>query len=145
MSAQSLEYMTDSYKRESSARVVEISTTGTTTTIVLDRTIFYAQGGGQPADVGLIQGKNGALQVTHVSYNGGRPKHIGTMTGNLQVGDDVVLKLDWLQRYRHMQMHTAGHVLDQAVKNVIPSAKPTDGMHGIGKKMLCGIRHFYSV
>ncbi len=128
-------YMQDAYLQHASATVRSITTEGTLTTITLDQTIFYAQGGGQPADKGTIKNSNGSLAVSHVSYNHGDIQHQGKLTGTLRVGDSVDLQLDWNLRYKHMQMHTAGHIVDQAVKLVIPEAHAIDGVHGIGKKL----------
>ncbi|MEK7458726.1 MAG: alanine--tRNA ligase-related protein, partial [Patescibacteria group bacterium] len=128
-------YMTDSYLHHATAKVVEKQVEGSTVRLVLDQTIFYAQGGGQPADNGTITGPHGMHHVSHVSYNGGAPTHLGKLDGEIGVGDEVTLDLDWELRYKNMQMHTAGHILDQAVKNVIPQAIATDGVHGIGKKL----------
>lgn len=127
--------MTDSYLRHATAKVVEKEVEGSIVRLVLDQTLFYAQGGGQPADNGTITGPHGMLHVSHVSYNGGAPTHLGKLDGEIGVGDEVTLDLDWELRYKNMQMHTAGHILDQAVKNVIPQAIATDGVHGIGKKL----------
>lgn len=135
-------YLADSTLPETTATVVAVQTDGKTkadgsqsVAVILDKTVFYAQGGGQPADQGEIIGPNGKVQVTHVSYNGGAVQHKGSLTGELKVGDQVTAKIDWPRRYQHMQWHTAGHIVDQAVKNVYPDAKSIDGNHGISKKM----------
>lgn len=128
-------YMADSYLKQATAKVLEKIEEGSSAKIVLDRTIFYAQGGGQPADQGVIIGPQGKLHVSHVSYNGGLPQHFGKLEGKLEVGDEVQLDINWELRYKHMQMHTAGHILDQAVKNVHPQAVAIDGGHGISKKL----------
>ena len=127
--------MTDSYLRHATAKVVEKLVEGSLVRLVLDQTLFYAQGGGQPADNGTITGPHGTLHVSHVSHNSGAPTHLGKLDGEIGIGDEVTLDLDWDLRYKNMQMHTAGHILDQAVKNVIPQAIATDGVHGIGKKL----------
>lgn len=127
-------YLHDAYQKTASAKIVEIVKDGNEQALILDQTIFYAQGGGQPADHGTIQNKNGSFLVSHVSYNGGQPLHKGKSTGTLNEGDTVELMIDWDRRYYHMQLHTAGHVLDQAVKNVLAENKGIDGDHGIGKR-----------
>jgi phenylalanyl-tRNA synthetase alpha chain len=129
-------YMTDSYQKTATAKIVDIKMEGPKqAAIILDQTIFYAQGGGQPADQGSINGENGSLAVSHVSYNGGEVQHKGKIVGELQVGETVTLELNWKLRYHHMQLHTAGHIVDQAVKNVVPEAHSIDGNHGISKKL----------
>lgn len=128
-------YLQDSYLKTSSAKISQIVQVGNETAVILDKTIFYAQGGGQPADHGLIQGPNGKFFVTHVSYNNGEILHKGHIEGTLETADEVELKIDWERRYQYMQSHTAGHIVDQAVKNTIPDANAVDGNHGLSKKM----------
>jgi len=128
-------YLHDAYLREVTARVVNILEENNQFSAILDKTIFYPQGGGQPSDQGEIIGLSGTLEVNHVSYNNGEPLHKGHLTGTLKIGDEVQLRCNWDLRYTHMQWHTAGHIVDQAVKNVLPDADSIDGNHGIGKKM----------
>ncbi len=135
-------YLEDAYLRQATATVIELVGDGKTKPdgtqsvgIILDQTIFYAQGGGQPADQGSLVGPQGKVEVSHVSYNGGAVLHKGNLTGSLQPGDTVILQLNWPLRYQHMQWHTAGHIVDQAVKNVVVGARSIDGNHGIGKKL----------
>ncbi|MCB9802287.1 MAG: phenylalanine--tRNA ligase subunit alpha [Pseudomonadales bacterium] len=127
-------YLSDSYLKQADAKVAEIEQNEKITVVYLDQTIFYAQGGGQPADIGIIAGKNGTLTVSHVSYNNGKIQHKGMLSGTLEENDVVTLTIDWKKRYENMQLHTAGHVLDQAVKNIIPNVYGVDGTHGIQGK-----------
>lgn len=128
-------YLQDAYLKETTATVTAIQQKGSQTGIILDQTIFYAQGGGQPADQGIIKGPTGELKVSHVSYNNGQLLHLGELTGEIKIGDQVQLKLDWDLRYQHMQWHTAGHLLDEAVRELYPGAHGIEGEHGIGKKL----------
>jgi phenylalanyl-tRNA synthetase alpha chain len=128
-------YFTDAYQKTATAEVIDVITEGPQTAIILDQTLFYPQGGGQPADQGSISSPTSAFDVTHVSYNGGDVLHKGKLSGDLKKGDQVTLKIDWARRYQHMQQHTAGHIVDQAVKNVVMGANSIDGNHGIGKHM----------
>jgi len=128
-------YLTDSYLQTASAKILDVQDLNGQTAVILDRTVFYPQGGGQPADQGRIMGELGSLQVSHVSYNSGEVLHNGQLEGQLSVGDEVQLVIEWPVRLRQMQWHTAGHILDQAVKNTLPESKSVDGNHGIGKKL----------
>lgn len=137
MTRTTLLYQKNASQRTASAVITHIERTDSTSTrakIILDQTIFYPQGGGQPADHGTIKGADGELKVTHVSYNGGAVLHQGELTGELSVGETVHLEIDWDRRWHHMQLHTAGHLLDQAVKNVVKNIYGVDGDHGIGKR-----------
>ena len=92
--------------------------------VVLDRTTFYAEMGGQVADHGTLakSGPEGALfQVTDVQKNkGGKYMHYGKLTeGNLKVGDVVTTAVDPVRRAAIMRAHTATHLLDKALRTVL--------------------------
>jgi len=127
-------YLTDAYLKTIEAKITNIITTGHTTSITLDQTIFYPQGGGQPADTGTITGSNGTLAVAHVSYNNSNPTHQGKLTGTLNQGDMVNLNLDWDRRFHHMRNHTAGHILHEAVLELLPECPSVSGTHGISNQ-----------
>ena len=97
-------YQTDSYCKEFEAVVARIAPDEKA--IVLDRTAFYPGGGGQPNDVGTINGQ----AVTKVRKAGDDVLHV--MDGELPVvGTHVRGVLDWDRRYKLMRTHTAMHVL----------------------------------
>ena len=92
--------------------------------VVLDRTTFYAEMGGQVADHGTLakSGPEGALfQVTDVQKNkGGKYMHYGKLTeGSLKVGDVVTTAVDPVRRAAIMRAHTATHLLDAALRKVL--------------------------
>ena len=92
--------------------------------VVLDRTTFYAEMGGQVADHGTLakSGPEGALfQVTDVQKNkGGKYMHYGKLTeGSLKVGDVVTTAVDPVRRAAIMRAHTATHLLDKALRTVL--------------------------
>ena len=81
--------------------------------ILLDRTAFYAEGGGQPSDVGLLTWDGGEARVTHVSKRGA-VKH--QVEGPLPPGGAPVHgEIDWDLRYAHMRNHTSQHLLSALV------------------------------
>ncbi len=100
-------YLTDSYLKEFSAEVKEAKSP---TEIVLDRTAFYAQGGGQPFDTGVLKKGEETYNVTAVRKKDGEIVHTVDREG-LKAGDRVEGTIDWERRYRLMRMHTASHVL----------------------------------
>ena len=100
-------YMTDSYIREHEAKVVEITPEG----IVLDDTIFYPTGGGQPNDLGKIVSNGREFDVVNVTKNTGKIVH-HIQNHDISVGDTVKCVLDWNRRYRLMRMHTSAHIID---------------------------------
>lgn len=127
-------YLEDAYLKTTQATVVEVNSTATQAEIQLDKTIFYPQGGGQPSDTGIIRSSTGTFTVTHVSYNNGYILHKGKLEGSIHPNNTVQLEIDWQKRSHHMQLHTAGHILDQAVKNLDSKNFGVDGDHGIGKR-----------
>lgn len=127
-------YMKDALLKVSEAKIVKIDISGKNASIVLNQTIFYPQGGGQPSDQGTITGSNGCLSVKSVSYANGSPVHQGKIDGLLEVGETVTLAINWDLRYTHMQAHTAGHLLDEAVKEILPEYHGVEGSHGINDK-----------
>lgn len=81
--------------------------------VLLDRTAFYAEGGGQPSDAGLLTWDGGEARVKHVSKKGA-VKHV--LEGDLPPAGAVVHgEVDWALRYAHMRMHTSQHLLSGVV------------------------------
>jgi len=81
--------------------------------IVMDRTVFYPLGGGQPADTGTVAWEYENSEVKDVRKNGPiRHYIIGPVP---PVGTVVEGKLDWAKRYAHMRMHTAQHLISSVV------------------------------
>jgi len=99
----------DSYLKECDAAVVAIDDGA----LILDRTVFYPLGGGQPGDTGTISWAGGSAAVVDTRYGeGGTIRHILEEGAAVpEVGAAVHGTLDWDRRYRHMRMHTAMHLL----------------------------------
>lgn len=101
----------DAYARQTDATVVEIDTDANA--ILLDRTVFYPGGGGQPADTGLLVGDaGGSWRVTGAKKRGDDIWH--TIEGDSQlpaVDTAVLAELDWDRRHELMRTHSALHVL----------------------------------
>ncbi len=104
----------DSYLKACEAVVTDVDHDA----IVLDRTVFYPMGGGQPGDVGTIRWKGGSAKVSDTRYGeSGAIRHIvGEDAARPKVGDSVEAELDWDRRYRHMRMHTALHLLGSVLQ-----------------------------
>ncbi len=79
--------------------------------VVLDKTVFYPKGGGQPSDVGEIYKNGNAFRVVNVEKREGGVFHFIDGEFDLEVGDKVVCRIEWNRRYKLMRMHTAAHVL----------------------------------
>ena len=103
---------------------VEVLMPGMDAIVVLDKTPFYAEMGGQVADHGFlaISGENGMhFEVTDVQKNkGGKYMHYGKVTeGTLKLGDTVRAHVDAERRTSIMRSHSATHLLDAALRSVL--------------------------
>ncbi len=98
-------YLRDSYLRECAANVVSVNDGKY---IVLDRTIFYPKGGGQPWDTGKMARESEVFNVVYTGHFTGQISHEVDHPG-LKIGDSVRCVLDWDRRYRLMRSHTAAH------------------------------------
>ena len=89
--------------------------------VVLDRTPFYAEMGGQVADHGAITAGGAVFTVTDVQKNkGGKYMHYGKMTGGvLKLGDTVSAAIDVKRRQAVMRAHSATHLLDAVLRKVL--------------------------
>ncbi len=113
MSATTLLFRDDAYLTSSPATVIGITPEGG---VILDRTVFYARGGGQPGDVGALLRQNGdRIPVTDTVYGADKSQVVhlvGTeAASSLAEGETVDLQLDWARRFRRMRVHTALHLL----------------------------------
>ena len=104
----------DAYLRSCEATVVEVREDG----VVLDRTVFYARGGGQPGDSGVLRWSDGECRVldTTTSRDDREIVHALDPAGPPPpVGAAVTAEIDWERRYQHMRTHTALHALSGVV------------------------------
>ncbi len=100
-------YHTDSYLRAFDGQVTALDGQR----VALDRTAFYATGGGQPHDTGTLSGGGQTWQVTSVKREGEHIWHTLAGEGLPAVGDTLHGEIDWERRYRLMRTHTALHLL----------------------------------
>ncbi len=131
MAPTKLLYMEDSYKLQDAAQFIDITQTeGGKTALVLDQTIFYPQGGGQPYDTGIISQGANEFKVDEVRFKDGIVYHVGNFTrGLIEKGTQVTLTVDEPRRKQNRRNHTAGHLIDVAVKNLGLSLTPAKGFH----------------
>ncbi len=99
-------YLEDSYLKECDAAVASVKDGKY---VVLDQTIFYPKGGGQPWDTGRILKGDETFNVVYVGKFSGKISHEVDRAG-LSEGDKVRCLLDWERRYKLMRSHTAAHV-----------------------------------
>jgi alanyl-tRNA synthetase len=99
-------YFEDPYQVEFEAQVIKTTFYQGKPALVLDRTCFYPEGGGQPADRGTLNG----IQVRTVLEENGEILHV---TEKEVTSDKVTGRIDWNRRFDHMQQHAGQHVLSQ--------------------------------
>ena len=108
-------FRADGYLRSCNAKVVEVRPDG----IVLDRTVFYYESGGQPGDSGRLARADGTavgIADTKRDKASGAILHIPQAgTPALAAGDTVMAEIDWERRHRHMRIHTCLHLLSAVV------------------------------
>ncbi|MDO9707029.1 alanyl-tRNA editing protein [Paracraurococcus lichenis] len=128
--ATELLYRDDAYLREATATVLAAGPEG----VLLDRTPFYAQAGGQPGDAGLLRWEGGETPILKaVKGPEDTVLHLAAEGAALPpVGAAVSASLDWTLRHRHMRMHTALHLLC----SLIPGAGVTGGQIGADRSRL---------
>lgn len=106
-------YLDDAYLREFEATVVAVDGDR----VALDRTAFYATGGGQPHDTGTLTVADHATAVTDVRKEGADVWHTVGDPSGLRPGTHVTGSLDWTRRHELMRTHTALHILCGVIWN----------------------------
>jgi len=109
------------YPNETSAdglRVLAV-VPGEPAAVVLDRTPFYAEGGGQIGDRGDLVGPDGRLRVDDVQRSGDAIVHLGQLQGTLEAGHEVRAEVDTHRRWGAARNHTATHLLHRALRDVL--------------------------
>ena len=105
-------YSTDAYAKDMAATVVDVDPDDGR--VLLDRTVFYPGGGGQPHDLGALWIGEDRLTVAKVAADGRGVWHwVEDDSGDVlpSTGQDLRGEIDWNRRYRLMQTHTAMHAL----------------------------------
>lgn len=104
-------FKNDAYQTQVMASVVEVNDRGG---IVLDQTIFYATGGGQPGDKGTMSFNGNTIDIATTVYGPDKQTIIHVPASQEvmpDVGDEVDLQLDWETRHKHMRVHTMMHLM----------------------------------
>ena len=97
------------YLREFKAKIININIEEKT--IELDNTAFYASSGGQPGDIGEIIAENQNIEVKDTIKIDNKIINIINKTEKLEKGIEIIGKIDWEKRYKHMKMHSALHLM----------------------------------
>lgn len=105
-------YFENAYLKEFSARVIGREIREGQQLVILDRTAFYPESGGQPHDLGILNG----VKVIRVEEEDGVIFHF--LDGEL-AKDEVQGQIDWPRRFDHMQQHTGQHILSEAFYQLV--------------------------
>lgn len=120
--------------------------TGETAVIITDRTPFYGEGGGQVGDRGVIMGQNGYAIVTDTKKTDGVYMHVCKIeSGALSVGDHVTLTVDASHRAAVARNHSAVHLLDAALRDVLGTHIRQAGSYVDDKEARFDFTHFAAV
>jgi alanyl-tRNA synthetase len=87
--------------------------------IILDRTLLYPEGGGQPADHGTLEKEDRVFRVVDVQKSGDVVLHKLEKPGGLEKGDRVTGRVDMHRRLAHARHHTATHLVHDSAKRVL--------------------------
>ena len=100
-------FRNDSYLKSYNSRITEILEDG----IILDKTIFYPEGGGQPGDIGKIRYNGQNIEIIGTRYQNKNIVHLIEKNNFLKINDKIDINLNWDIRYSHMKVHTCLHLL----------------------------------
>jgi len=124
--------------------LVEALADGDVGTVIVEETPFYATMGGQNADTGVITTADGSFEVKDtVKLMGGKVGHIGTVTnGMIKVGDTATLTVDDRNRAATCKNHSATHLLQKALREVLGTHVEQSGSYVDGERLRFDFSHF---
>ena len=99
----------NAYLKEFKAKIININIEEKT--LELDNTAFYARSGGQPGDIGQIIVENQNIEVEDTIKKENKIINIINKIENLDKGTEIIGKINWEKRYKHMKMHSALHLM----------------------------------
>lgn len=128
-------------------RSVSTVSAGMSVQVVLNRTPFYAQAGGQVGDYGFIRTNEGYIKIVDVRRTvSGAVVHMGqVMKGQVSVGDKVKAEVDKERRLATARHHTATHLLHQALRQVLGDHVHQAGSLVTSKRLRFDFSHFSPV
>ena len=123
--------------------LVEALTDGEVGTVIVDQTPFYATMGGQEGDIGVITTADGEFRVENtIKLLGGKVGHIGKVTkGMFKVGDTVTLSVDTARRGNTCKNHSATHLLQKALREVLGNHVEQAGSYQDGERTRFDFSH----
>ena len=126
------------------SELAEALTDGQVGTVIVEETPFYATMGGQNADFGTIVTEGGLFEVKDtIKLMGGKVGHVGQVVGGmLKVGDTATLKVDATNRSNTCKNHSATHLLQKALREVLGGHVEQSGSFVDGDRLRFDFSHF---
>jgi alanyl-tRNA synthetase len=124
-----LSYFEDTYKFNELAVITATGRDEIGLFVLLDQTIFYPQGGGQPSDTGTMDSGHIAIPVHFVKCVGSEVRHYTDKDYDQMVGTQVLCSIDPEKRLKHARLHSAGHFISSVVEILYPDWQAIKGHH----------------
>ena len=127
-------FRADAYAKDCNATVIGLTERDGARGVILDRTVFYATGGGQPGDTGSMSHGGHESPIVTAVYGDTKQDIVHVLAPDAPVpalGETVTVALDWGPRYKRMRMHTGLHLL-----SVVLSFPVTGGSIGTDESRL---------
>ena len=116
-------FRNNSYLKEHDTTISEIVSDG----LVLNETIFYPEGGGQPGDEGSITINNQTIDIIGTRYTDNKLVHVIENFDGFKKNEEVKLNLNWIKRYSYMKVHTCLHLLCSIIPFPVTGGSIGDG------------------
>lgn len=110
-------YYQDHYAKECDAKALWVCHKQQTTECIVDQTVCYPQGGGQPGDIGTLQVQGKTFPILEVKKQDNAVLHV--IDGIIQKGEIVHITINWDHRYQLMKHHTGTHLVNGALQKVL--------------------------
>ena len=120
-------FLNDTYLFECQSAVAGIGHDEKGFYIVLDQTIFYPQGGGQPADQGVLKYGDAEIHILQVKQIDSEIRHYVSASPELRIGTCVTAKIDQARRMLNARYHTAAHLIGNIAEQICPALKAIKG------------------
>ncbi|SFL42442.1 alanyl-tRNA synthetase [Methanobrevibacter olleyae] len=125
-----LDFYKDIYQKESDGKIIEVLEKGDTVNIILDRTIFYPEGGGQPSDIGIISIDGKIYEVLYaekldkivlhqIAIPKDKDKESLVKALKESIGTEVHMAINWNRRITLARHHTGTHLVIAAARKVL--------------------------
>ena len=105
-------FRNNSYIQDCEAKIIEIIDEG----IILDKTIFYPEGGGQPGDNGQFEFNGKNFEIMSTSYKDNKIVHFVNNTSEFDLNQNINCQINWERRFNIMRVHTCLHLLCSLIK-----------------------------